>query len=123
MIIHPGDFLRSPGGNLVEMEEAQSVQGLLILGANAADALEIVGLAAPRRRYSLRPRGFAGGRRRFCDGRGLAFRPFRLTGERNRLFRRHRRSRFWLRRFDFTIGRGFNCRGCGWLFRLRIGWS
>src|SRR4029078_3324909 len=56
MIVHPRDLFLGPGRDLVEMVEAQPVQGLFILGADAADALEIVGPTLSRCGDALRPR-------------------------------------------------------------------
>src|SRR4026207_1051487 len=55
MLVDPGDLRRIPCGDLVVMEEAEIMQSLFQLGADAADALKIVGLVAARRGKALRP--------------------------------------------------------------------
>ena len=50
MIGDPARLGGRPGGDLAEMEDAETVQHLLVLLANAANALEVVRHAVARRR-------------------------------------------------------------------------
>lgn len=43
--VHPGNFARAPGGDLVEMEDAQIVQKRLERRSDALDLLQLIGLA------------------------------------------------------------------------------
>jgi hypothetical protein len=70
VIIDPGNFLSRPGRDLVKVEEAEIVQDLFILWANAADSLELVGLAATGSRNAFRPLHLAGNCGEFSGFRG-----------------------------------------------------
>src|SRR5262245_60602568 len=93
MLVDPIDFHRVPGGNLVIMEESEILQGLLELGTDAADPLEIVRPVVARRGQPLRPLRPAAGRRwlgsrgrgRLGPGFGGSRRRLRQLGRRRRL--------------------------------------
>jgi len=46
----PFDVLSGPGGDLLEMPDAEAMQPTLVLAADALDQLEIVGLVVAGRR-------------------------------------------------------------------------
>src|SRR5262245_18781980 len=85
VLVDPVDLHRVPAGDLVIVEETEILQGLLELGTDAADPLEIVRPVVARRGQALRPLRPTTGRRRLGARGGCSRRHLRQIDRRCRL--------------------------------------